>query len=258
MSSLIAHIASHTFREAVRDRVLYNLIAFALLMTGSAILIGQISIGIERLVVVNLGLTAVSLFGVVIAIFVGIGLVSKEIEKRTLYTVLSRPVARWEFIVGKFFGLAGTLVVNTVFMAVGVFAALLYVSRSFARGDAWILVALYFIVLQVLMITAIALLFSTFSSPLLAAVFAFSLFVIGSFAEDLRGFASMAHGVSRFLAMGAVYLVPNFSSLNIITSAAHQQPVAGAFIASNSLYALVYIGMALCGAVLIFECRNLK
>ena len=117
MSARIVHIASNTFREAVRDRVLYNLIVFALLMSGASILVGQISIDIERLVVINLGLTAVSLFGMVIAIFIGIGLVSKEIEKRTLYTVLSRPVRRWEFIVGKFFGLAGTLVVNTFFMA---------------------------------------------------------------------------------------------------------------------------------------------
>ena len=106
MTSRIAHIASNTFREAVRDRVLYNLIVFALLMSAAAVVVGQISIDIERLVVINLGLTAVSLFGMVIAIFIGIGLVSKEIEKRTLYTVLSRPVRRWEFIVGKFFGLA--------------------------------------------------------------------------------------------------------------------------------------------------------
>jgi ABC-type transport system involved in multi-copper enzyme maturation permease subunit len=95
MNRRIASIASNTFREAVRDRVLYNLIAFALLMSGAAILVGQISIDIERLVVINLGLTAVSLFGIVIAIFIGIGLVSKEIEKRTLYTVLSRPVRRF-------------------------------------------------------------------------------------------------------------------------------------------------------------------
>jgi ABC-type transport system involved in multi-copper enzyme maturation permease subunit len=87
MKTSIVHIASNTFREAVRDRVLYNLIAFALLLSGAAILVGQISIEIEKLVVINLGLTAVSLFGVVIAIFIGIGLVSKEIEKRTLYTV---------------------------------------------------------------------------------------------------------------------------------------------------------------------------
>jgi len=254
----IVAIASNTFREAVRDRVLYNLIAFALLMSGAAILVGQISIDIERLVVINLGLTAVSLFGMVIAIFIGIGLVSKEIEKRTLYTVLSRPVRRWEFIVGKFFGLAGTLIVNTVFMAVGVFAALLYVSHHFQQPDSWILVALYFIILQFVIITALALLFSSFSSSLLSAVFAFSLFVIGSFAEDLRGFAGLTHGLTRWLATGAAYLVPNFSALNVIGSVAHQQPVAGQLIFYNTVYALIYAAMVLSGAVLIFEHRNLK
>ena len=258
MNTRIAYIASNTFREAVRDRVLYNLIAFALLLSGAAILVGQISIEIEKLVVINLGLTAVSLFGIVIAIFIGIGLVSKEIDKRTLYTVLSRPVRRWEFIVGKFFGLAGTLVVNTFFMAIGVFAALFYVSHKFVRADALILVALYFIILEFLIICSLALLFSSFSTPLLSAVFAFSLFVIGSFAEDLRGFAGMAHGITRWLAMGAAYLVPNFSALNIVSSVAHGQPVAAQIIFHNTLYALFYAAMAVSGSVLIFENRNLK
>jgi ABC-type transport system involved in multi-copper enzyme maturation permease subunit len=258
MNARIAHIAANTFREAVRDRVLYNLIAFALLLSGAAIFVGQISIDIEKLVVINLGLTAVSLFGVVIAIFIGIGLVSKEIEKRTLYTVLSRPVRRWEFIVGKFFGLAGTLVVNTFLMAIGVFGALLYVAHHFHKPDAWILVALYFIVLQFLIICSLALLFSSFSSPLLSAVFAFALFVIGSFAEDLRGFANMAHGISQWLATAAAYLVPNFSALNVISSVAHEQPVAGHLIFYNTAYAFTYAAMVLCGAVLIFERRNLK
>ena len=181
----------------MRDRVLYNLIAFALLLSGAAILVGEISIDVERLVVVNLGLTAVSLFGVVIAIFIGIGLVSKEIDKRTLYTVLSRPVRRWEFVVGKFFGLTGTLVVNTFLMAVGVFLALLYVAHKFEKMDAWVLVALYFIVLQFLIVCALALFFSSFSTPLMSAVFTFALFVIGSLAEDLRGFARITHGGGR-------------------------------------------------------------
>jgi ABC-type transport system involved in multi-copper enzyme maturation permease subunit len=258
MTPRVTHIAANTFREAVRDRVLYNLIAFAVLMSGAAILVGQISIGIERLVVVNLGLTAVSLFGVVISIFIGIGLVSKEIDKRTLYTVLSRPVQRWEFIVGKFFGLAGTLVVNTFFMAIGVFGALLYVSRHFQKADGWVLVALYFIVLQFVIITALALLFSSFSSPLLSAVFAFSLFVVGNFAEDLRGFAGMTQGPTRWLATGAAYLVPNLSALNVISAVAHEQPVSGQLIFYNTAYALVYATMVLCGAVLVFERRNLK
>jgi len=258
MSSRIFHIAANTFREAVRDRVLYNLIAFALLLTGAAILVGQISIQIERLVVINLGLTAVALFGVVIAIFIGIGLVSKEIEKRTLYTVLSRPVARWEFIAGKFVGLSGTLVVNASCMAVGVFAALLYVSRQLHGSDAWVLVAIYFIVLQFLITTALALFFSSFSSPLLSAVFTFCLFVAGSFAEDLRGFVGLSHGLQHWMAVIAVYAIPNFSALNIINPVAHGNGVSGQLVFWNTAYALVYIVAVLSGAIVIFEYRNLK
>ena len=258
MALRIFHIAANTFREAVRDRVLYNLIAFALLLTGAAIFVGQISIEIERLVVINLGLTAVSLFGVVIAIFIGIGLVSKEIEKRTLYTVLSRPVARWEFIAGKFFGLSGTLVVNTLCMALGVFAALLYVSRHLSGADAWVLVAIYFIALQFVIVTALALLFSSFSSPLLSAVFAFCLFVSGTFAEDLRGFAQLTHGFTRWLATGAVYAIPNFSALNVISQVAHGEALSGQLIFWNTAYALVYTLAVLSLAILIFERRNLK
>ncbi|HUM04154.1 MAG TPA: ABC transporter permease [Terriglobales bacterium] len=258
MNSRIANVAFNTFREAVRDRVLYNLIAFALLLSAAAILVGQISIDIERLVVVNLGLTAVTLFGVVIAIFIGIGLVSKEIEKRTLYTVLSRPVRRWEFVVGKFLGLTGTLLVNTFFMAIGVFLALLYVSRHFERGDFSITAALYFIILQFLIVCSLALLFSSFSSPLLSAVFTFALFVIGSLAEDLRGFAAAAKGITAMLAGTVAYLVPNFSAMNVVNQVAHGEPVSGQLILCNTVYALLYSAMAISGAVLIFQRRNLK
>src|SRR5438445_5199205 len=149
----VGHIAFNTFREAVRDRGLYNLVYFALLLVGSTPLFGKISIGLERIVLVNLGLTAITIFGMVIAIFIGIGLVSKEIDKKTLYTVLSRPVRRWEFILGKYFGLSLTLAVNTFFMAVGFFAVLLYVTKTFVRTDGQLLIAIYFIILQFLIIT---------------------------------------------------------------------------------------------------------
>ena len=258
MIARVRSIAFNTFREAVRDRVLYNLIFFALLMAGASILVGQITIGIERQVVVNLGLTAVSLFGVVIAIFIGIGLVSKEIEKRTLYTVLARPVRRWEFICGKFCGLGMTLVVNTFFMALGVFAALFYVTHAFGHDDVPVLVALYFIVLQFLVVTALALLFSSFSSPLLSAVLAFALFIIGTFAEDLHGFAAISSGFTRAVATVAAYLTPNFATLNVISQSAHAQPIAGSLILYNTIYALLYSGAAITGAVLIFERRDLK
>ena len=193
MIGRLAAIAFNTYREAVRDRVLYNLILFALLIVGSSVLFGQISLEINRIVLINLGLTAISLFGIVIAIFIGIGLVSKEIEKRTLYTVLAaRPVRRWEFITGKFLGLVMTLTVNALLMSVGFFAAVMYVSHGLGRGDLQLLTAIYFILLEFVLITALALLFSTFSTPVFSSIFAFAIFAVGTFAEDLRGFAQMA------------------------------------------------------------------
>ena len=258
MSQRIAAIAFNTYREAVRDRVLYNLIVFALLLVGASLLFGQISIGIERIVLVNLGLSSISIFGVVIAIFIGIGLVSKEIDKRTLYTVLARPVRRWEFIVGKFFGLVGTLAVNTFFMSAGFFLALLYLKHAFEAADAFLVVAIYFIVLQFVIVTATALLFSSFSSPLLSAIFAFALFVTGSFSEDLQAFAAMAHGPTHWFATVASYLIPNISALNVISMVAHGNAISGALVWHNSLYALLYAVAAVAGAGLIFEHRNLK
>jgi len=254
----IPYIAYNTFREAVRDRVLYNLIVFAVLLVGCSLLVGETSIGIERQVLINLGLTAISVFGIIIAVFIGIGLVWKEIDKRTLYTILAHPVRRWEFMVGKYCGLAGTLVVNTSIMAIGLFAALLYLTHSLHRTDLWLLVALWFIVLEFFMVTALALLFSAFSTPLESAVFAFVLFLVGSFAEDLRGFAHMAHGFTRIAATLAGYTVPNFAAFNVISRVAHGQPLEGSLILYNTLYALLYATAVVAGSVLIFERRNLK
>src|SRR5579862_1199780 len=145
MSATVGPVAINTFREAVRDRVLYNLVLFALVMIGAAVLVGGVSIGIEQLIIVNLGLTSISIFGLVMAIFIGVGLVYKEIEKRTLYSLLAKPIRRWEFLVGKFAGLVLTLAVNAALMTLGLGAALFYVTRAFHRADSSILVAVYFI-----------------------------------------------------------------------------------------------------------------
>ncbi len=259
MIGRLAAIAFNTYREAVRDRVLYNLILFALLIVGSSLLVGQISLEIDRIVLINLGLTAISLFGIVIAIFIGIGLVSKEIEKRTLYTVLAaRPVRRWEFITGKFLGLVMTLTVNALLMSVGFFAAVWYVSHRLGRGDLQLVTAIYFILLEFVLITALSLLFSTFSTPVFSSIFAFAIFAIGTFSEDLRGFAGMAHGVTRWVMIGASYLLPNFAALNVISQVAHDTAVQPKLILLNTLYVLVYTAAVLTASLWIFERRNLK
>ncbi len=258
MINRISAITFNTFREAVRDRVLYNLIVFAFLMIGASLLLGQITIGVQRQLLINLGLTAISLFGVLIAIFIGIGLVSKEIDKRTLYTVLTRPVQRWEFILGKFFGLAVTLIVNAGLMTLGFFAALLYLMHGLEHSDLYILAAIYFILLQFMIVTAIALLLSAFSTPIESAVLTFAIFVVGSFSDDLHGFAAAAKGMSHHVVVVMTYIVPNFSSLNVISSVAHGNPVAGNVLLLNTAYGLLYAGAVVCGASLIFQNRNLK
>src|SRR6266566_2077573 len=130
MLRVILAIARNTFREAVRDRVLYNLVLFVLLLTACAVFIGELSGGQERKIIVDLGLSAMLLFGVFIAIFVGVGLVYKEIERRTVYAIFSKPVGRGEFLLGKYFGLCLTLLVNVAVMGAGVCLSLAYVSRG--------------------------------------------------------------------------------------------------------------------------------
>jgi len=255
----ITAIAFNTFREAVRDRVLYNLILFALLLIGTAILFGQISIGVQKLILINLGLTAITLFGLAIAIFIGIGLVYKEMDKRTLYALLSKPVRRGEFILGKFLGLGLTLLVNTLLMTVGFFAALYYVKRSLELADWYLLTAIYFIFLGLMLATVLALFFSCFSSPILSAVFTAALFLVGSFSADLRELAAAVKAPWLDGMMTSLYYVlPNFRNFNVITIVSHGHAVPTAAVVLNTAYALLYVGLVLAASSLIFRNRNLK
>ena len=259
MSAMPGVVAINTFREAVRDRVLYNLVFFALMMIGAAILVGEVSIGINRLVIINLGLSAMSIFGLVMAIFIGVGLVYKEIEKRTLYSLLSKPIRRWEFLVGKYAGLLLTLAVNTSLMTVGLAAALFYVGRPFVRADASILVAIYFIILELALVTALALFFSCFSTPLLSTLFTLGIYVTGIFSSDIREFGNLTQNpglktVTRIL----YYIVPNFQNFNSIALAGHGETVPGWLIGQNTLYALLYVTLLLVASSAVFSRLNLK
>jgi len=259
MSVAPAAVALNTFREAVRDRVLYNLVFFALLMIGAAILVGQISIGIERLVIINLGLTAISIFGLVMAVFIGVGLIYKEMEKRTLYSLLAKPVQRWEFIVGKYAGLLLTLGVNTAFMTMGLGAALFYVGRPFVRSDATILLAVYFILLELALVTGLALFFSCFSSPMLSTLFTLGIYITGVFAKDIRDVGDLTKVSALKTATRMVYyLVPNFHNFNAIAAAAHGSRVPFSLVWQNTAYAVLYVGVLLLASSAVFSGRNLK
>jgi len=243
----------------VRDRVLYNLVLFVFLLTAAAIFIGELSGGQERKVIVDLGLSAMLLFGVFIAIFVGVGLVYKEIERRTIYAIFSKPVGRGEFLVGKYLGLCLTLIVNVVVMGLGISIALIYVSRGWDPLILSIWPAVLLIYLELMIITAIALLFSSFSSPALSALLTFFVFIIGHFSADLNSFsASMGSTGARWLFAGLYYVLPNLANYSFITPAAHGRSPGSGFVVVAGLYALVYIAVILAGATLIFSKRNFK
>ncbi len=252
-------VALNTFREAVRDRVLYNLVFFAFLMMVAAIAVGQISIGIEQTVIVSLGLTAISVIGLLISVFIGVALVSKEMDKRTLYTLLAKPVRRWEFLLGKFAGLVLTLAVNTAAMALGLLLVMIYVKHTLERSDAVVLVAVYFILLKLALIVALALMFSCFTTPLLAILFTVGLYIVGLYVQELRNVPVnvMSPAMAAFTKWLS-YLLPNFENFNVMAMAAHGKAVPGAFILQNTLYTVVYCTIVLTAAAAVFSRRNLK
>jgi len=255
----ILAIAWNAFREAVRDRVLYNLVLFVLLLTAAAIFIGELSGGQERKIIVDLGLSAMLLFGVFIAIFVGVGLVYKEIERRTIYAIFSKPVGRGEFIVGKYLGLCLTLLVNVLIMGAGVSVALIYVSRGWDPLALRIWPAILLIYVELMVVTGVAILFSSFSSPALSALLTFFVFIIGHFSADLKGLAnSLGSTAARLLFSGLYYLLPNLANLSQITPAAHGQVPATTQVAIALAYAGLYIVVILSAATLIFRRRNFK
>jgi Cu-processing system permease protein len=257
--SRIVIVARNTFREAVRDRVLYNLVFFALLMIASAVVVGQISMGIETVVMVSLGLSAISLIGLLIAVFTGVGLVSKEIEKRTLHAVLAKPLRRWEFLVGKFSGLVLTLTVNTAAMAGGLFMAMLFVRHSLVSSDAVVLVAVYLILLKLGLVVALAMMFSCFTSPLLAILFTGGLYIAGLFVSELRSLQStQLNSQAQKLFSVLSYLLPNFGNYDVMGAAAHGRPIPGGLVVHVTMYTVLYSAIVLTTAAVIFSRKDLK
>ncbi len=255
----VSAIARNAFREAVRDRVLYNLVLFVLLLTGAAIFLGELSGGQEKKIIVDLGLSAMLLFGVFISIFVGVGLVYKEIERRTVYAIFSKPVGRGEFLVGKYLGLCLTLLFNVLVMGAGVSLALLYVSRGWDHLIVTIWPAILLIYIELMLLTSVALLFSSFSSPALSALLTFFVFIIGHFSADLKGLASsMGSSAAKFVFAALYYLLPNLTNYSFITQASHGQTPGWSNVLPALLYALIYIIVVLAAATLVFNRRNFK
>jgi ABC-type transport system involved in multi-copper enzyme maturation permease subunit len=267
--SATAAIALNVFRESVRDRVLYNLVVFATLLIVASYLIGQLTAGQDVKIIKDLGLAATSIFGLFIAVFIGIGLVSKEVERRSVYALLTKPIHRSQMIAGKFAGLSLTLAVNISIMAAalyGVLACLAWgVPADVQKGweapalDPAMLQAVALTFVELLIVTAIALFFSTFSSPLLSAAFTLALFVVGQFSGDLRNFGQVIDSPAAASVTRTLYwLLPNLAQFDVRAEVVHAQPVHLGYMIWTTLYGVLYIGFLLIGSMLIFERRDFK
>jgi Cu-processing system permease protein len=262
-------IALSVFRESVRDRVFYNLLFFAVLLVGASVLVGQMTAGQDVKIIKDLGLAATSLFGLFIAVFVGIGLVWKEVERRSVYSLIAKPVRRPELILGKYIGLAFTLLVNIAVMAVVLYLLLAYMYWTSPPNlrAAWeapaidpaLLKAFLLTYVQLLLVTAIALFFSTFSSPMLSAVLTFGFYVIGHFNADLKHFdAVVTSAPLAWLVRSLYYLLPNLAPFNVAAQVVHGQPVPGGYVLMTIGYAAVYVAFLLTTSCVIFARRDLK
>ena len=265
----LVYVAASVFKESVRDKVLYNLVLFAVMMIAASYLIGQLTAGQDVKIIKDLGLAAIATFGLLIAIFIGIGLVWKEVERRSIYSLLSKPLRRSELVVGKYAGLALTLVVNVSVMTVAFYLVLAYMSTQFAPDvraswpapavDVNLLRAIVLIMMELLLVTAIALFFSTFSNPLLSAALTLGLWVIGHFNADLRNFQNVVDSKSAaYLARGLYYVLPNFDAFDVKDQVVHGLPVPASYIATTALYGLVYITLLVVAAAVIFSRRDFK
>lgn len=254
MMGKILAVAQNTFRESVRDKVLYVLLFFAAATILGSKALGWISIGQDIKVVKDISLAAVSVFGVLIAIFVGTNLVYKEIDKRTIYTILSRPLYRYEFILGKYLGLGGLLGVVTVAMAV---VAAAYVLALGGSVNVTFVVAILLTYVELLLITAFAVLLSSVASPILGAMVVFSIYVLGHATNILVALPPHFDDTTAKWVMELLYyVVPNLSNLNLRAEAANDVPVAWSYVAWATTYGMVYTAVVLALAALAFEDKD--
>ncbi len=266
----ISLVARHVFKESVRDRVLYGIAAFAILLVVASLLIGQITAGQDLKIIKDLGLVAIELGGVLMTVFIGVGLVSREIDRRSIYSLLAKPLPRAELILGKYLGLLLTLAVNVAGMTVAFYAVLAWMwwlSPAEVRAswdapalDPQLLVAVLMIFVELALLTAIAVFFSTFtSSGLISIAFTIGLFVAGLSSPELRHFGDAARPTLLTSLVTAVgWILPAFSLFDYKNDVVHGITWPLARVAAAIAYAGAYIAALVTAAMLVFSRREFR
>ncbi len=252
----IVAIARNTFREAVRDRIFTLVGAFGVLLVASSIVLSPLTVGAQTKMVADVGLSSISIFGLLIVVLMGSGMVHKEIDKRTIMTMLSKPITRTDYMLGKYLGLLVTLVVIMASMSVLFFLAVWVTPTSF---DPAFIKSLYTSVCEMVVVTAVVMLFSSFTTPVLTSLFTLGVFVAGHTLGDLQTFAKLAGNQGTVVAMDAIrWILPDLELFNIRNAAVHGLPIHSAHLIWAGVYALLYSTLCLIVASWIFSRRDFK
>ncbi len=249
-------IASNTVRELVRSKLLYNMVIFAALLIASSMFVAQLTVGQWDRIILDQGLAALEIGGNLIGVLVGVNLIAGEVERRTIFPTLAKPLTRTSFLLGRYLGLVAVLAGNVCLMA-GVLAAVLKLAGygvSFTAVAAVLLIAV-----ELALLAAVAMLFSSFSTPMLASGFSLSFFLIGHLLGDLRAFAERSTSEAAKKVAGLVYqLLPDLELLNLKARAANGLAVEGRFVVASAAYGLCYAAVIIALAILVFSRRDLK
>jgi ABC-type transport system involved in multi-copper enzyme maturation permease subunit len=255
MPGRVLAIALNTFREAIRNRILYLLLVFAVALILCAQAVSLMTVGSEEKIVKDFGLATIDIFGVLTSVLLGIGLVSREIERRTVHVLLAKPIARAEFVLGKYCGLMLTLLVNTAVMCAWFFG-LLFINGI---ADAGLAKAIVLLFLQFLLITAIAILFSCMSNPIVSCILTLALYVIGHllWSFDLLK-ARLASATARQACTILAALLPDLSHFDVKGRAVHGLPVTAGDMGFALAYLSLYGGAVLLLACAVFQRREMQ
>jgi ABC-type transport system involved in multi-copper enzyme maturation permease subunit len=248
-------VALCTIREAVRDKLLYNLVVFALLLIGGTILLSRLTVGDFHRLVLDVGLASINLFGVVIAIFMGVGLVNREIDRKTIHVVLSKTLPRWQFLLGKYLGLACTVAGNVAIMAAGL-ALVLWVMEIPVRLE--LASALAGICLEVWVLTAVALFCSTFMTTTLSAICTLSVYVVGHSLAQLTALGGKLDAMGRGAVTAVAYVLPDLERFNLKGLVLEPSTHGAVEMFWIMAYGLTYIGFLLSLATLLFQRRDFQ
>jgi ABC-type transport system involved in multi-copper enzyme maturation permease subunit len=249
-------IAVNTFREAIRDRILYLFIGFAVVMVLSTKLFGMLTVGDEAKIVKDIGLAAMQFSSMLIAVMMSMLLISREVDSRTVFNILAKPVRRWQFILGKYLGLVAIVAANLLFITAVLVVVVLIYAHQF---DPMLIFAGAMTMLEMFVLAAFATFFAVLTKPILGSLLTLAVFVIGHMSADLWLLTRQLPGaLTRALVAAVYYVVPNLDRFNFHTEVVHDLPVPAAAVGWACLYAAAFVMVVLFLADLRFRTKDLK